>query len=522
MSTLLDSASSSGIIETLSLVWTEVYMFALAAILYAVFSSGIAGRRFQAKNLKDGLRGTKPAQESSNPRALHIPEQNRDMFQIVSRALRQGKMEEAMNRFAELHSNGGAPLQMTSRFLTTLAKSDHVIEGHVANLIGKLESQALEMAVAENAKRGDFDSCQRLRKVSDVLSIVKSARTFEMLARHTSTASELKSLVDEMQLDGLVFSKSLVHAVLTACAVTCDSELASELVARSELPRGDRDLCTALIKVYASCEQWDMACCIYEEVMLPASLKLDPIVTEVLLKAATKANRTDLASALAESLLGDSAKQAKIIRSYGKDGNLRGAIGIFNQMKQSPNPLTSLMYNSILEASVQCGDMKAALNYFNMAKQDGQADVVSYNTVMKGHLAENKMHAALQLLKEMSDSNMPASLVTYHGILNARVQMGDSRGAWSLVEQMKTSGLAPNAVTCSILLKALTTPRMPQMCLGLLNSWMSWILALMKFSLRPWLRHASAPAVWICSQRELACQQSLAIRLDCQHQRTAP
>jgi len=98
------------------------------------------------------------------------------------------------------------------------------------------------------------------------------------------------SLLEEMQLDGVVFSKSLVHAVLTACAATCDSELASELVARSELPRGDRDLCAALIKVYAACEEWDMACCIYEEVMLPASLKLDPALIEVLLKAATNFN----------------------------------------------------------------------------------------------------------------------------------------------------------------------------------------------------------------------------------------
>jgi len=456
MSTLMDFVSSSDIIETLSLVWTEVYMFALAAILYAVFSSGIAGRRFQAKNLKDGPRGTAFAPESNNSRALHIPEQNRDMFQTVSRALRQGKMEEAMTRFAELHSNGGAPLQMTSRFLTTLAKSDHSIE-HAADLTGRLEPQALEMAVVENAKRGDLETCCRLRDVSDVLSIAKTPRTYEILARHATKAPELKSLVDEMQLEGILFSKSIVHAVLTACAVTCDSELASELVARSELPRGDRDLCSALIKVYASCEQWDMACCIYEEVMIPASLRLDPILTDVLLKAATKSNRSDLTSTLAESLMGDSTKQAKIIRSYGKDGNLRGAIGIFNQMKQSQTPLNSLMYNSILEASVQCGDMKTALSYFSMSKQDGHADVVSYNTVMKGHLADGKMNAALQLLKEMSDSNMPASLVTYHGILNARVQSGDNRGAWSLVEQMKTSGLVPNAVTCSILLKALTT-----------------------------------------------------------------
>jgi len=453
MSTLMDSISSSGIFDILSLLGMEVYMFAVAAIVYAAFSSGIAGSLFPNKHQKDSLRGTKSAQDS---RALHIPEQNRDMFQVVFRALRQGKIEDAVTCFAELHASGTVPLQMTSRFLTTLAKSDHTIDRGV-HLNGKLEPQALEMAVAENAKRGDYETCQRLRQVAEVLSIRKSARTFEILARHTSKSQELKSLVDEMELDGVVFSKSIVHAVLTACAATCDSEIASELVARSELPRGDRDICAAMIKVYASCEQWDMACCIYEEVMLPASLKLDPMLAEVLLKAATKTNRTDLTSALAESFLGDAAKQAKIIRSYGKDGNLKGAIGIFNQMKQSQAPLSSLLYNSILEASVQCGDMKSALSYFNMAKQDCHADVVSYNTVMKGHLSDGKMGAALHLLKEMSDSNMPASLVTYHGILNAHVQSGDSRGAWNLVEQMKSSGLSPNAVTCSILLKVLTT-----------------------------------------------------------------
>merc|ERR1719502_1183768 len=188
----MDSVSSSGIFEFLSLVGMEVYMFALAAIVYAVFSSGMAGRLFPGKNHKDGSRTTKTAQELGNSRALHIPEQNRDMFQIVFRALRQGKMEEAMTRFAELHLDGGVPLQMTSRFLTTLAKSDHAIE-NAEELTGKLEPQALEMAVAENAKRGDYETCQRLRQVAEALSISKSPRTFEIIARHTSKSSDLKS-----------------------------------------------------------------------------------------------------------------------------------------------------------------------------------------------------------------------------------------------------------------------------------------------------------------------------------------
>ena len=54
-----------------------------------------------------------------------------------------------------------------------------------------------------------------------------------ILARHATKAPVLKHLVDEMLLDDISFSKSIDHAVLTACAVTYDSELTSELVASS-------------------------------------------------------------------------------------------------------------------------------------------------------------------------------------------------------------------------------------------------------------------------------------------------
>jgi pentatricopeptide repeat protein len=58
----------------------------------------------------------------------------------------------------------------------------------------------------------------------------------------------------------------------------------------------------------------------------------------------------------------------------------------------------------------------------------------------------------------MKEVGLPASLVTYHGLLNAKVQVGDIREAWRLVEELKSTGLVPNAVTCSILLKAFVTP----------------------------------------------------------------
>jgi len=61
-------------------------------------------------------------------------------------------------------------------------------------------------------------------------------------------------------------------------------------------------------------------------------------------------------------------------------------------------------------------------------------------------------------LCEMRAAGLSAGLITYHSLLNAKVQQGDTREAWRLIAELKSAGLVPNAVTCSILLKAFVRP----------------------------------------------------------------
>jgi len=118
--------------------------------------------------------------------------------------------------------------------------------------------------------------------------------------------------------------------------------------------------------------------------------------------------------------------------------------------------VTSLLYNAVLEACVQCGDMSAASTYFVQAKEQGLADVVSYNTIVKGNLVIGNMDIANDLLHEMSEAGLAANRITYHELLNYHVLHADRRGAWCVMQQMQGAGLEPNSVTCSILLKTIT------------------------------------------------------------------
>lgn len=144
------------------------------------------------------------------------------------------------------------------------------------------------------------------------------------------------------------------------------------------------------------------------------------------------------------------AMRANDIRSCGRNGNLKGAVKVFEKLGDQAENI--LVLNSIMDACVECHDIAKAFHYFNHAKALMLADVVSYNKMMKGYLSIGQEKEARQLLEELNSKGL-ANTTSYHGLLNSRVNAGDMRTAWRIVADMQRTGISPNAVTCAILLK---------------------------------------------------------------------
>jgi len=143
--------------------------------------------------------------------------------------------------------------------------------------------------------------------------------------------------------------------------------------------------------------------------------------------------------------------RANDIRSCGKNGDLQGAIKIFDRLGSLAN--STLILNSLLDACVECKDVEKAVKYFHQPGLNGLADVITYNTLMKGYIAIGQEGEAKQLLAQLSRKGLSATRTSFHGLLNARVNAKDFPAAWKLVAEMQAAGISPNAVTCSILLK---------------------------------------------------------------------
>merc|ERR1719428_1348798 len=154
----------------------------------------------------------------------------------------------------------------------------------------------------------------------------------------------------------------------------------------------------------------------------------------------------------------DIGKHITMIRNYATEKNLQGAFSVFKSLEEGDADLNSVMYNAVLDACVECQDLKAAESWMERMTKDGVTDVVSFNILIKANLQSNRLDKARQLMEEMREQGLQPNRVTFNEFINAMVskgQGGQRKEMWDIVEEMQSADVKPNQVTISILLKGL-------------------------------------------------------------------
>merc|ERR1719473_1666436 len=394
-----------------------------------------------------------------------VNEGSRKRLALLTSALRQSNCDEVVVQLEKLCAESGnmeLSAQVMSKLISFIAREPRCTEilPKVLATGVQFTTKALDDTLREAIRRKDAVMIKQLYMMVGAANIIKSPQTYELLIRgFTADSLMIHSLFEEVKgLESI--PETLVLAVISTCGVTQDSKLLKEVLkqvqsADSAFP-ATLAVLTGAVRACVTCELYNEACDLYEERIALEETKPDAQLRGILMKAATQAKRDNLAQALLEQGDGDLNQHVTMIQACGRKRDLRGAKQAFDRLKQSGAPLSPLIYNCLLDACVQCGDMKGAEEYFGQMKQLDYADVVSYNTLLKSYLQQNKSQEAHRLLQEMVERGLPANRVTYNELLNAKVASKDRRGMWKLVEEMKAADVAPNAVTCSILLKALT------------------------------------------------------------------
>lgn len=402
MASIMETMTTMNAMDLISVVWVEVTMASLAAMVWFTISGTVLLPKTSKKI------DSSPGKQS--PRSPRGGDDQSALYQLAVKALRQGRLSEAISLVQQLPEvlDGNVPANIAPRLLMAVAKAANFDEAlsQLKVFVGKVEARALEAVMLEASKNKDVAACRNLNALAEPMSISKTLRTLEALARgFSSDVAALRGLVAEVETP---FSKGFASAVLEACAILKETDLAAE--------------------VFEKASEADAAA-----------------LRAVVEKASLAAVKPPRPASPTDSL-------AKEIRTLGKSGNCAGAMKAFDNA--SAQVKNAFLYNAILEACIDCSNFHKAIDYFSQANEAGSVDVVTFNIMMKGYLSQGNNEAANRLLKEISEKGLSPTHSSYHGLLNARVVAQDRKGAWKLVDEMKGAQVTPNMITCSILLKS--------------------------------------------------------------------
>jgi len=316
---------------------------------------------------------------------------------------------------------------------------------------GKRKAQVF--VVSESSK----DS---LRLFDDVCSAKNPSMAVEFYEEMTTTglASGLKAFEKHSRHTAQDFFNGLVQ-----CAVRQGKQALVERfiidMREADVPR-TRAFYEGAMKMLAGKRLYHEALAVYSQ-LEKDGMEPSAVTYSCLVNFAVEVNELDLAMKFFEKL---SALQTPSIRAYmtilrafSKRQDGTNSIRILNDMQQRNLQPDSLVVNIVLATCVNADllDQAESLLEEMQGRDPPVVDVVSYNTVIKGHAQKGHMKKALNCLEKMPAHGLKPNMITFNTVMDSAVRCKQPAQAWRVLSVMRDAGHRPDKYTCSILVKGL-------------------------------------------------------------------
>jgi len=146
-----------------------------------------------------------------------------------------------------------------------------------------------------------------------------------------------------------------------------------------------------------------------------------------------------------------------ILRVYSRCQNWPKSLAVLRDMQNRQAHIDSLVLNTVLSTGVAAGQLEAAKTLLEEFSLIGIADVISYNTLMKGLAQQKSGGRALLLLDQMCRAGVRPNAITFNTAMDAAVRSARLTDAWNVLARMVDASVAPDKFTCTTLMKGLAS-----------------------------------------------------------------
>jgi len=345
--------------------------------------------------------------------------------------------------------------------------------------VDNVDSPKVYQAVDQSPKRRAPDqSRDAVRLFDDVCSAKNPKAVLEIYEEMKATGSDQK--LGELEKRSRHTAQDFYNG-LVQCAVRQGKPSLVEgfivNMRESDVPR-TRAFYEGAMKMLAGKREYQQALAVHAQLEKDG---IEPSATtySCLVNFAVEVNELELAVKFFEQLSAIQTPSIRaymtILRAFSKRSDSTNSIRILNDMQQRKLEPDSLVLNIVLATCVNADRLDQAETLLEemLAKPQPVVDVVSYNTVIKGHAQKGDMKKALAALERMSANGLRPNMITFNTTMDSAVRCKQPVQAWRVLDLIRKAGLTPDKYSCSILVKGLhdgASEEQMKECLSLLRS----------------------------------------------------
>eukprot|EP00933_Yihiella_yeosuensis_P027618 TRINITY_DN21525_c0_g5_i1.p1 TRINITY_DN21525_c0_g5~~TRINITY_DN21525_c0_g5_i1.p1 ORF type:complete len:1036 (-),score=236.09 TRINITY_DN21525_c0_g5_i1:149-3256(-) len=376
--------------------------------------------------------------------------------------LQGGHMKTALLRIKEMFTASAGAVPPKALTCVIQAACSASKESQLLEILQELQgiplpSEAAAVAMDEALKREDASLARSIEAHVREQGTALTYNFYEPLMKLMSKCDESHALFlfKEMIEKGLFLSEGLCGLVLSRCGESRHLELADAVQSYLRVKKMT-SLATykTLMKVYATCDQLERACDLYEQITSDG-IEPDEVMRGCLAKFAARCDRVDLLAKLSDkNQSGEVFNFVMLIRSAGRKGDVEEAFSIFKKFKSLKSASRdAAVFNCLLDVCVTSQAMDRAGEVLQEMKALGNVTLVTYNTLIKGHCLQGDFSRARQLLQEMQKKGFQPDTASFNHIMGSAVSADKFRVAWQVFEDLEFAGVKADVFTLSILMK---------------------------------------------------------------------
>jgi pentatricopeptide repeat protein len=408
-----------------------------------------AGNEGQATKLVAQFRGSK---QKITVRAYSM---------MVRGFLKSGKLDAALSQVREMHTQGlkvpTFAVAEVFRIAREHGRSQEVFP-IISNMDVSITAEAVGVVLEDCLSTGNLALAKEVERVARQHKVQFYFASYEAILKLHTSAGDVYAieLFDEVRRVFAFVNEGFCVSLISRSAEPKFLRMAEHVVTYMR-ENGKMSIITysALMKVYSYCNMYSEACDLYQEIK-DAKLEPDSTMYGCLMKFSAACGRTDLTRELSTKVGGlDMHHYMSLIRAAGQDKDVDRAFAILGELKGTGQHIDTVVYNAILDVCSSAGEMGRARELSTQMKKENLADIISYNTVLKGHCMRGDAKSAQQTVADMEDAGFHPNDVSYNCLINLTASAGDFSAAWNTIETMERRGIRVDQYTVSTMMKAL-------------------------------------------------------------------